>query len=35
VCGVDPTFHFDCPTTRELDRLCLVWFRDELEGTDG
>jgi hypothetical protein len=35
VCGVDPTFHFDCPTTRELDRLCLVWFRDELEESDG
>jgi hypothetical protein len=35
VCSVDPTFHFDCPTTRELDRLCLVWFRSELEETDG
>jgi hypothetical protein len=35
VCGADPTFHFDCPTTRELDQLCLVWFQGELEGTDG
>jgi hypothetical protein len=31
VCSLDPTFHFVCPTTGELDRLCLVWFRREVQ----
>jgi len=24
-CRLDPRYHFDCPTTRTLDQLCLVW----------
>jgi hypothetical protein len=25
VCRLNPTFHFYCPTTNQMDRLCLTW----------
>lgn len=27
VCSVDPTYHFSCEATSELDRLCIEWTR--------
>ena len=35
VCSLTSTYHFDCPTSQQLDRLCLVWFRRSLVETDG
>jgi hypothetical protein len=35
VCSLNPTYHFDCPTTHQLDQLCLVWVRRQPLETDG
>ena len=32
VCQVDPTYHFYCPTTDQLDRLCFTWTDGESSG---
>ena len=34
-CMLDPTYHFVCPTTLEMDRFCFSWFHRSRIGVPG